>query len=383
MMLSPEEFSSGEGGKVEALAGQLRRIARERGPDGKMPTTREIRDALGVGMATLDNALSELEEQGVIYRKHGVGIFVSPRIHRKTVAVLMDASSFLAPGISPFWGMIWGFLVREAQARAEQEERDEEYVFNLVTVPSAGSDTPLPELLARGVEAGRVHAALGVGLTAEAADWLLRRGVPFVAFAGTSNRRVVLDGRAVVREGVRALADHGCTRIGLWRPVPPYQAVHLEFIVHPEEIGAFGEALTERGLTLQSNLVRQSLHLIPHDGGKTTLTNQEQGFRLAMEVFGPGGEPVRRPDGIVSTDDMMTQGALAAFDRLGVRVGEDVRIATHANRGSHVLFGYEDRLARVEVDPEEIVRAMFAMLDRAFAGEAAGDYEVRLSARRA
>jgi hypothetical protein len=53
----------------------------------------------------------------------------------------------------------------------------------------------------------------------------------------------------------------------------------------------------------------------------------------------------------------MTTGALAAFRELGPRVGEDVRVATHVNAGSVLLYGYESRLARVEVDPAEVVRA--------------------------
>jgi len=87
----------------------------------------------------------------------------------------------------------------------------------------------------------------------------------------------------------------------------------------------------------------------------------EQGYRTATEVF---GAPRREwPDGIVVTDDMMTRGALVALQNMGVRVGEDVEIATHANRGSKALLGYDHRLTLVEVDPARVVSKMFGLLE--------------------
>jgi hypothetical protein len=46
-----------------------------------------------------------------------------------------------------------------------------------------------------------------------------------------------------------------------------------------------------------------------------------------------------------------------------VRVGNDVKIATHLNRGSDVLRGHEDEIFPIEIDPSEITQAMFTMLE--------------------
>jgi len=375
----PPRKLEGTGDKVEAVTEMLRQIAYERGPDEKMPTTREIRGALGVGMATLDNALNELEAQNVLYRRHGVGIFVSPRLNRKTVAVLLDATFFLTPGLSPFWSMLWGGLAREAQARTET--RDETFLFNLVTTERA-ADYPLPDMLARQVAAGQVHAAIAIGLQEAAADYLERAGVPVVGFAGAGRPMVENDGRDVVREGVAALAEQGCTRIGLWRPVTPYRQVAPDIARALEETAAFREALAAHGRTFDEALVRQPLDLIREET-PTTQTHQEQGYRLATEVFGEGGANGARPDGIVVTDDMMTSGVLAALAHLDLRAGRDVRIATHANHGSPILFGYEPDLVRIEADPAEIVRTLYACLDRHLAGQPVEEGVVTLALRRA
>jgi DNA-binding LacI/PurR family transcriptional regulator len=366
--------------KVDALAEQLRRIAFERGPDAQMPTAREIRDALGVGMSTVAGALQNLEDQNVIYRKHGVGIFVSPHLHRRTVAILMDGSFFLHPGLSPFWGLLWGFL--QSEARKRSQPRGEDFTFHLIT-GEAGGGLPLPDLLARGILAGQVHAVVGIGLETAVTRWLHQRGIPHVVFAAYGDATVRLDGTAVVREGVYALAEQGCRRIALWRPVTPFRATSLEYMVHPEEIGAFTEALHQKGLPLVPRQVRQTLHLIAGEDQQTTLTHQEQGYLLATEVFtDPDGDPAR-PDGIVLTDDMMTWGVVAALNRLGVAVGGDVKIATHANRGSRVLFGYEDVLTRIEADPEAVVTTLFDLLDGLQDGTVARGTVVDLEPRRA
>ena len=48
-------------------------------PDSKLPTEKELMQTLSVGRATVRAALMELEHEGVIYKRHGVGTFVSKK----------------------------------------------------------------------------------------------------------------------------------------------------------------------------------------------------------------------------------------------------------------------------------------------------------------
>ena len=82
--------------------------------------------------------------------------------------------------------------------------------------------------------------------------------------------------------------------------------------------------------------------------------------KAAREVF---GDKNNRPDGIVIDDDMMARGALTALSQMRVAVGKEVCIATHTNRGSDVLLGYEDKVSTLVIDPSEIVTAMFDQLE--------------------
>ena len=127
----------------------------------------------------------------------------------------------------------------------------------------------------------------------------------------------------------------------------------------------FQKALAKFGATYYPGLVRTNGELIA--GGKiTSQTHQEQGYRAAIEVLSPGS--AQHPDGIIIVDDMMTHGALVAMNKLKLHPGEDLRIATNANKGSSVLLGREDNLIMIESDPAEVVATMFSLLDTLMSG---------------
>ena len=48
-------------------------------PDSKLPTEKELMKSLSVGRATVRSALLELEHEGRIYKRHGVGTFVAAK----------------------------------------------------------------------------------------------------------------------------------------------------------------------------------------------------------------------------------------------------------------------------------------------------------------
>ena len=73
--------------KITTAARALSDLAHELGPDAKLPTVAELRARLGVSVVTLNEALHEAESRQLIYRRHGVGIYVSGSI-RKRVALV-------------------------------------------------------------------------------------------------------------------------------------------------------------------------------------------------------------------------------------------------------------------------------------------------------
>jgi len=307
--------------------------------------------------------LAELEAANVLVRRQGSGLYVSPKLHRKTIGVLLDSAFFERPEASPFWGMLWGRCAAIAQQRSET--RNEAYVFHMVSSRSF-PETPLPDAFDADLRAGRIHALLAFGIEGPMADALERTGLPFISFGGEGPHRVMTDPRAATCMGVAALAARGCKRIGFWEPIPPYRRVDYT----RKSVHWFRMALEAVSIPFVPELVRLnrpegvSLEHGISTEVVTTESHQEQGMRTALEVFGGGA----RPDGVMIADDMMTFGALVAFERLGVRVGHDVQVATQGNVGSPILFGRDDEMAVVENDPARIVEAMFDLYDRLSTG---------------
>lgn len=325
--------------KLDALCEQLSALAHQLGPEAKLPTVLQLRDQFGVSVATLDDALGQLEAQNIVVRRHGVGIFVSAKLHQRAICLVQDADLLRGAGGSPFWEL----LVEQARRRADAGHE----AFSLHLSAPYG-EMPLHENLMADVRAARVQGILSVGLPPAAAQWLQAQGVPHVAFAAYAPYTVALDGAALVKLGIAALASQGCRRIALWASAGKGgddQRTH------------FQQALAAHGLPYLPSLVPDAAPGLP----------QEQGYHTARRVF--GDPPMLKPDGLLITDDMMTLGALVGLQKTGVRVGTDVQIASHANRGSPVLLGQGDVLTRIEVDPAHVVQAMFAMLETLMDGK--------------
>ncbi len=345
--------------KTQALTSYLTDLAHQLGPEARLPTMQQLCEELQVSVVTLNRALSELEAQNVITRKHGVGIFVSSRLQQKTIGLVYDRDIF-QPNTSPFASL----LVEEARRRAAAGQES----FSMFLAVPSPSGAPVHEDLVEAIRARRLHGVLFVGeQNPEAALWLQKQDVPMAALAYTDLApwRVKIDHAETVRLGVKTLAAQGCGRVALLIPQGSGLG-RAEGEKSFPELDAFKNALKKAGIPYDSALVWRESELSAAIPAHPSESNQEQGFRALSELC---GESTARPDGIVILDDMMARGALVALARLGIRPGQDIKIATHLNKGSTALHGYEDDLTLIEVDPAEIVAALFTMLETLMNGE--------------
>ena len=65
---------------------------------------------------------------------------------------------------------------------------------------------------------------------------------------------------------------------------------------------------------------------------------------------------------------MLALGFLPVLAGRGVRIGRDVKICTHSNKGSRILADWESDLLHVLFNPEDFVIALFDMLEDLMAG---------------
>lgn len=340
--------------KVSEIYQRLYALALEKGPDAQLPTVRVLCESLTTTRVTLREALTLLEAEHIIYTKNRQGIFVSPRIYHKSVHILFSSHSFAAPA-SPFWSMLWMQLEQEAQQRANF--KNEICTFHLVK-PTDNADYSIPEAVETLLQTERADGVLAIGLQSSEKGMLNGEGLPCVTFAGEGEYTIYLDFAEFGRMATETLLRQNCKRMGWWAYNVPS---------HPLEkmsnVQTFRQLLQEYKRPLYPELIR-----VPHVPPlRSSLSLQEQGYLLAREVF--EGPFSLRPDGLVISDDMMTDGALVAFDELGIRVGHDICVVSHGNTGSPILFGRTKHMTIIEYDPAMLAQAMFSTLDTLMAGK--------------
>jgi DNA-binding LacI/PurR family transcriptional regulator len=345
---------------------RLTQLAHDLGPEAQLPTFNELREWLGVSVVTLSRALDLLAAHKILYRRHGVGIFVSADLGRKSIALICSPTYFEGPEISPFWQIL------VEQLRRHVTERQNDLTLHFSAYP--GGDAPFFEDFVRSVEDRRVHGVLAIGLDADAVEWLVDHGVPMVGFAGTYPYQVDVDFAGLVWAAVGELAARGRRRLGLWinhvaRYLPAGYWLREENRRESGHVSVFKEALAAHGIAFEPSLVRDSRFLSTGPEGEPPQTFWEQGYQTALAVFGEGSNPALRPDGIVSVSELFSQGALIGMQRVGVRIGVDVQVASHANRESPILRPWRDEITLLEVDAPVLARTMLATLEAVMVGE--------------
>ena len=350
-MLAPDIQSKPAASKREEVKAFLCEEARAIGAGNKLPTVLELCSRLGVAKATVNSALEELEGEGIVWRRKGSGIFVSEQIAQKRIGLIFGGNIFEA-GRSP----IDSILLNCSRERAASH--GEAFSFYL-DVPTAGGDRSFPvhEDLVDALARKRLHGMLLLSRrSVEQEVWLRAQGVPLVSMTvGASETPcAALDYAEIARLGVRSLAEQGCRRIGLISALCLSSQGRAQAAV-------YRKALAELGLPVRPERVWQQPGTEVSDPAHGT--RGEQGYSALMKLM-----EAEALDGVVINDDMMTIGALAAAKKLGLKVGADLKIATHANQGSSALREHESSLTLLEIDPNEFVEAMFGMLECLMAG---------------
>ena len=347
--------------KLLDVCRQLTGIAQELGGGAKMPTVAQLCDDLSVSRGTLDKALGELERQQIVNRVHGNGIFVSSRLGLKTVGLVHAMSESLG---SPFWDLLLG----QAQERAQVGH--EKFGFYLASRGTDGHDLPV-ELMSA-VRAGRLQGLIFVGQpSVETLKWVEDHNVPMIGFANHRTfYRVQTRSELIPARGVEYLERTGCRRIGLWRPFGLWQrseGYDANLLDYP---ALFQDALRQCDLPHEPNCswratekeARWNNGVLGEKSPAEGESLQEQGYRAVREVL-CDLERSRWPDGLVLTNDVFARGVLVGLQRLGVRIGEEIHVVSHANAGSTLLLGYEDQIARLEFDPAAISGHLFSLLE--------------------
>lgn len=340
-------------GKSEKLVERLMALAHRLGPGAKFPTVREMCSRYDVAIVTLTGALAMLEARGAITRTHGHGIYVSEQLNRKSIALVLGHDIFDS-GLPPFYVLFIQACRRTLGSLGY-------HVFYFADIPeasSAGSPFPVREDL---VSALRDNLLDGLILAPQTSPgqgaWLRATGIPLVGLASSGEPGTFsVDYHAMIEMGVDALARGGCRRIALVSPFD-YEAETGPLNPRPRDRDVFCKALAGHGLPCLEAAFLANHSVDGRNGPFLAL-----GSASARELFQDRG-PRSRPDGVVVLDDSVAAGFLPSVQTLGLRLGQDVRVATHTNLGVGILDPYVQTILRMAIDTDLVFSTAFSLLE--------------------
>lgn len=345
--------------KQSLVAEAVEELAKKLGPDAKLPTTREMAAALEVTGATLALALRELEGRGILHCRHGSGIYVAPGAAQKRVGLIFGENIF-SPGASEFGSL----MLRYCETRAAQ--RNERFSFFLdrpaLHGEMNGAAVPAHQDLVDALKGGRLNGLIIVGRSSEEQErWLRAQGIPVVRAVArlgscmVESGAVSFDYQELIAQGVERLRKAGCRTVGLLAPLREHGEM-------------FRAVLHARGMTAAERwIVRPDT-----DDSFASELHDEMGREFARRLLDGTPGDGALPDGLLITDDMMASGALPELQKAGLKIGRDLKVASHANKGSRLLAKWDKAIFRVEFDPAQAAEAMFQSLEALMNGESSG-----------
>lgn len=308
---------------AEALSAQIADGVRRAITDGyyqageRLPNLDEMATDLQVARETVRQAVGRLARHGTVVARRKAGIVVADSGSQTYLHHLLHASR---------GGTSYYFSTRNAHLA--QTLADLRVRYTAVELPAAEITAGLPHVRAV-LEGNAVGLVLVDGPADGVRELCQQHEVPFLMANQERDAQavaqVVTDFAADV-----ALANHaqrqGIRRVGL-----------VGFQSHrPSLVAAFRAAHIEI----------ESVLAVRVSGEPAPQTVEAAGYECVRARLASG---VPLPDLLYFVDDYLGRGGLTALLAAGVRVPQDLRVATHANRGH--LPAFPVSLTRIEVDP--------------------------------
>ena len=303
-------------------------------PGDVLPTSRELARLLGVSMIVSAPALKRLADEGFVLARPRVGTIVRDRSAKQWLGHVV----FVCPeGDHNFIQAIIGGTLRDRLVAAG-------YLFSAVNT-KRGPDgkynfSYLDAFLARSVD-----LVVVMYNSDEICRHLAKRNIPFTVFREVCENQKGAVGFTHLNHSMAADAFAArCAAIGAKRVVEVYWNRYMCDVA--PACHALGIAVKKVKLTLEDRSYGSLLRT--KHAGFEALSNLLEDWRRRN----PGRRFNSWDDSrtvYFIADDYITTGALLAISEAGLRIPEDIRLATLSNAGLGPFFCKE--LSRMEFDP--------------------------------
>ena len=271
-------------------------------PGDVIPSERDLAKEFNVNRATASRALKELEADGFVERKQGIGTYVSEKSNQLSASLTHNIGLVI-------YDLAYLSMPYMTQVLRGINQTLHLYGYNLILYGMTGTDEskllPLEEI----VKKPQVDGLL-IDAGPNTIKFLYDEGFPFVQFGSNTSQllgydysSVFIDSDAVIRKAVEHLYNRGRRRIAFFRGTVGLSPVE-------RTIEAFVDICQSLGMTVNQNHVQIGSY------------GEESGRNMVKNIF--SSEPY--PDAIVANEDMIAIGALEELKNQEIRVPEDVAI---------------------------------------------------------
>jgi hypothetical protein len=295
-------------------------------PGVPLPPVPALMRELSVSQVTLDKACDLLEQQGLIERRRGKGVFAASRLATGEIAIVLSQVN-LEPTASPTY-------VRQcALLRRRLHEVNAKWTVNVHLGVSRmpGPDFPATLDLLEPAVLPRLRGVLSFHDLFAVETRLTQAGVPVVYLGGgpTHGTGAYLDHEQMLRDGIRHLAECGCRSVCL---------LHTRYVGKrpqgQDRTPVAAATAAECGLAFRDEWLGHE------EGG----WSERHGYDLFLRVW----DKPEHPDGVLVDDDILCHGVLRAVQELRLELPRDLRLVSQASRGFG--FPYPRPLSRLEYD---------------------------------
>lgn len=313
-------------------------------PGMRLPTRRELRDEMGVALATVQRAFNVLSDDGFIDARGAAGTYVAdypPHLCNYGVLFLQDVKNARP-------GSFASLLVEHCRRLENRHERRLTLYFDADDPKSHGYRQAIEDHVAQRL-AGLIF--VGGAYQVEQSPLVQNRNVPAVMFHHKSNfaiPAISTDFGAFIDQALDRLVEQGCQSVAVIRQgYPEHWRNHLQ------------EAIADRGLKTLPQWDIAVHWSLP------------EGARIATHLL--MDSRAGRPDGLIVMDDVLIEETLHGLSATGVQPGRDVKIVSHCNFPT--TYPARPGVQRLGFDVPHIMDTCLKVIDRQRQGKDVPQYQ--------
>lgn len=266
-------------------------------PGDSLPSIRDLCRRYGVSKHTVSQALSNMNELGIIDLTHGKTTRITANPFRKHIELIYASNTQIE--LQEFWSEFYRGIVDEFH-------QNHDFKFSVRTVPvRIGPGTM------ENIDVANTAGALVLGsANQQLLDFLRKYEIPFVMVYDRVDDEgasfVTADLRGALIDMVKLFRRRGCLR-------PAYIGAfgkHTDQGINIDKMKYFKEALTIAGMTADESLFRDAEHTM------------QSGYEVVKTMLSEG----LHPDGLFVASDILAVGAYRAMYEFGFKPGVDIAV---------------------------------------------------------